>query len=266
VEGMLAAEAVQVPSALFLWGPVGTDEPPELRLMPEDLSGSYPRYGLPELSGKLVRHVIDPCPAAIRPPTEAVRLPVRYVPYNGGGALPPWLLAEPGRPRVCLTWSTALTRMSGPRSYLLPSLVDALAPLDVELVVTATRQDVAALGPVPGSVRVLENCPLGLLLPSCAAVVHHGGAGSTMTAIGAGVPQLAITFATEQTANARRLAATGAGLTMLGHEADPDRVRSAVQALVTDPRYRRRAGTLQADLRARPVPARLVGTLTLLAG
>jgi len=266
VEGMLVAEVRQIPAALFMWGPVGTDEPAALRLLPADLGGSYPRHGVPELDPKLVRYVVDPCPAPLAPPTQATRLPVRYVPYNGGGVLPSWLLKSARRPRVCVSWSTALSRMSGPDSYLLPLLVRTLGTAaEVELVVTATREDLAALGPPPPSVRLLEHCPLQLLLPSCSVVVHHGGAGSTMTALAAGVPQLVITFATEQAANGRRVAATGAGLTLPGHLATPDNVRTAVRRLMADPTFLAQARALRADLIARPSPLALVGTLVALA-
>lgn len=264
LEGPLAARVVGVPSVMSLWGPVGTRESEQLRIVPRDISGSFARYGLHERGPDVVEQVIDPCPESLAPPTDARRLPMRYVPYNGPGGLPGGLLDPPVRPRVCLAWSTALSTMSGPRSYLLPELVAQLAELDVEVVLTATERDVAALGEVPSSVRVFTRCPLRLLLPGCAAVVHHGGAGSTMTALWAGVPQLALSFAAEQTANAERVAATGAGLHLYGHEATGPAVAAAVGELLAGD-YRGQAVRLREELDRRPTPADVVGALCELA-
>jgi UDP:flavonoid glycosyltransferase YjiC (YdhE family) len=267
-EGLLAARRTGVPAAQVLWGPIGTAEPPELRLFQEDISASFERYGLDPLHPDLVENIVDPCPASLAPPTKARRIPVRYVPYNGPGAMAEWALDRPARPRVLVTWSTALTRMSGPESYVLPRLVRTLsAPeLGIELVVTATAADAAALGTAPDGVRILSGFPLHLLAPTCAVTVHHGGAGSTMTSLWAGATQLALTFATEQTANASRMAAAGAGRHLLGHTADPDTLAAEVSALVTGPGYRSRAAALRAELLDRPTPGELVATLTDLAG
>lgn len=260
LEGLLAAKVTGTPAAMGLWGPTGTEEAEYMRIVPTDFTGSFPRYGLGELSLDMVEHVIDPCPPALAPATAAKRLPVGYVPYNGTGTLPGWLLEPRSRKRVCVAWSTALTNMSGPQSYLLPSILRSLAGLDIEVVITATAQDVTALGHVPDNVRVLERFPLRLLLPSCDAIVHHGGAGTTMTALWAGIPQLALTFAPEQTVNGQRVTATGAGLHMLGHLADESSILMAVRKLLTEP-YAQSARSLRLESTRQPTPAELVSTL-----
>jgi UDP:flavonoid glycosyltransferase YjiC (YdhE family) len=166
---------------------------------------------------------------------------------------------------VCVTWSTALASMSGPRSFVLPELVRGLADLDVEVVLTATAGDLAALGPVPPSVRVFERLPLRLVLPGCAAVIHHGGGGSTLTSLWSGVPQLAPTFASEQTAAARRVQAAGAGLHMLGHLANAATVRESVEKLLADASYAASAIRLRDEMHAQPTPAELVRSIGDLA-
>jgi Protein of unknown function (DUF1205) len=265
LEGLLAARVTGVPAALSLWGPIGTHEPEGPGLVPGDISDSFRRYGLGPFRPDLVDHVIDPCPASIAPAVTATRLPVRYVPCNMGGSLPAWARRPALRPRVCVTWSTALTTMSGPRSYALPDIIRGLSALNVELVVTATQADVAALGEVPPSVRVLTHCPLHLLLPACDAVVHHGGAGSTMTAVCAGVPQLALTFASEQVRNSARIAAAGAGRHLPGNLVTAGTIRDAMVDLLTTRSYRQAAAALRTQATRRPTPAELVETLDKLA-
>ncbi|MEU5884522.1 nucleotide disphospho-sugar-binding domain-containing protein [Spirillospora sp. NPDC047279] len=263
LEGLLAARVTGVPSALCLWGPAGTHEPEHMRSVPTDHSGSFPRYGLGEFGLDMFDRVVDPCPPSLDVPVRAARLPVRYVPFNGTSPVAPeWVEGPaPGRPRVCVTWSTALTRTSGPDSYLLPDIVRGLADVDCDVIVTATPADVARLGRVPAGVQVLEYAPLQAVLPGCAAVVHHGGSGSTLTSLWAGVPQLLLTFASEQTATARRVADTGAGTHALGHLADRNFIGAAAGKLISDDSYRSAAAGLRAEMLARPTPARLVQTL-----
>ena len=266
LEGLLAARVLGVPAVLHLWGPVGTDEDePGLPLRPEDPTGAFPRHGAGEFRAEFVEYVIDPCPAALRPLTSATRLPMRYVPYNGPGAAPRLPARTSGRPRVCVVWGNSATRMVGRQSFVLPAVVEAVAGLDADVVLTANSADVAALGTLPPSVRVLEHCPLHLLLPDCDAVVHHGGAGAVMTAAAGGVPQLVLPCAMDQFLNGRRVAASGAGIALPAHRADVPSLRSALESLLHEPSYRSAATGLRADLRELPSPAGLVGELQALA-
>lgn len=266
MEGVLAARSLRVPHIAHLWGPVGTDESaPELHPLPVDYTRAFTRHGLPEMGPELIEYVIDPCPPSLAPPTGATRLPVRYVPYNGPGAMAPWALDAPELPRVCVMWSNSVSSSYGSGSYLVPRVVRALADVDAELVLPVHPDDVSGLGELPANVKVVEEFPLHLLLPTCAAIVHHGGAGSVMTALAAGVPQLALTFGPEQDADGARLAATGAGLHLTGDRADETAIRVALTRLLADPAHRAAAARLRAENERRPLPAELVAGLERIA-
>jgi UDP:flavonoid glycosyltransferase YjiC (YdhE family) len=261
LEGPFAARAVGVPAVLSLWGPTGTHEPDHVCLVPQDIADSY-RCGRDR-----VAHVLDPCPSGIEPPTNAQRLRVRYVPHNPMRAGSPDLPENRSRPRVCVTWSTALTRMSGPHSFILPGIIRALSNLDVDIVVTATPADIAALGEVPSTVTLLSGRGLQHLLPHCDAVVHHGGAGSTMTAVSLGLPQLAITFASEQRRNGQRVQASGAGRHLQGHHATGEAIGTAVSDLLYTRSYQEAAADLRSEVLLRPTPASMITDLEkLVAG
>lgn len=264
LEALLIGRVLDIPAAVCLWGPIGTEEPAHVRPLPADFSGSFERYGV-DFGPDMIEYVIDPCPSSLEPPTRAKRLPVRFVPYNGSAMAPAWLLEPPPAPRVCITWSTALSTVCGPATHLLPNLVDALAGTGFDVVVTATAQDAATVGATPSNVRVAQRLPLHALLPSCAAVVHHGGSGSAMTAVAAGVPQLAVTFATEQATTGSRLAATGAAVHLPGDEAERDVLLTMVEGLVNVAGYRESAAVLRTESRQRPSMAELVNTLEDLA-
>ncbi|MFH8980958.1 nucleotide disphospho-sugar-binding domain-containing protein [Streptomyces varsoviensis] len=268
MDGVLAARAVGVPHVAHLWGTVGTHEDdPALHPLPVDRTGEFARFGLPPMGPELIEHVIDPCPAELAPPTGARRMPVRYVPYNGPGQEAGWRPeGDGGRPRVCLIWSNSVTQIYGRASYAVPEMVKAAEGLDADVVLLAHPDDRAALGDLPRRVTVLEQYPLRLVLPHCDALVHHGGAGTLMTAVAHGVPQLSVAFGAEQETDGRRLATAGAGLTIPGHEATAATIGEALTRLLTDPAHRAAAARLSEANAARPAPSALVPQLERLAG
>jgi UDP:flavonoid glycosyltransferase YjiC (YdhE family) len=265
-EGPFAATLHGVPSVLHLWGPVGTDEPDEaLRIVPEYDTGILGKLGVEASGADLIKYVIDPCPVSLAPPTKARRLPMRYVPYNGPGEAPQWVHDEPLRRRILVVWGHTLSRF-GDDSFLVPEILKALSDVDADVKLAINPKEVPLLGgEVPKNVEVLEQFPIHLLLPHCDAVVHHGGAGTVMSAVVAGVPQLALPYETEQHANGVRVAQSGAGLQMLGKDADVTSIRSSVLALLNDPSFKAAALKLQAELADRPSPAELVPELERIA-
>jgi len=259
LEGVLVGQVTKVPAVCHLWGPVGTAEDrPGVQLVPADHTGAFTRHVVAPMSAALLRYAVTPGPVA--PPTSAARMPVRFVPYNGPGSV---TLPPAARPRVCVVWGNSLAGLLGPRSFLLPTILSALADLDVDVV--ATRDPHASVGPVPPNVQLLAGCPLRLLLPSCDAVVYHGGAGCGMTAVACGTPQLALPFTPEQDTNAQRITAVGVGLVHDGATVSPSTVRSAVLSLLGEPSFAAAARRLQAQNSALPAPAALVQDLVALA-
>jgi sterol 3beta-glucosyltransferase len=64
---------------------------------------------------------------------------------------------------------------------------------------------------VPDNVFILESAPHSWLFPRMAAVVHHGGAGTTAAGLRAGVPGIIIPHSNDQFAWARRVYELGVG-------------------------------------------------------
>jgi len=266
LDAVVAAKVVGVPAICHLTGPIGTKETEYgLNFIPEHYSRAFDKHGVVERGTDLIRHVIDICPTSMAPATDAGRLPVRYIPYNGPGSMPAWAARKPRRPRICVMWSQTLTRLFGPATFAVPMIVDALADLDVEVVVTVNAEGTRRLGKVPDNVRLLEHCPVHLLLATADALVHAGGAGSTLTAVAAGVPQLFVTFGPEYRANGRRLAATGAGLQLHGPRVDSESIRKSVLALLEDQSYGDHANRLRQEMLDQPTPAKLAVDLLELA-
>ncbi len=154
---------------------------------------------------------------------------MRYTSYVGGGELPAWL-REPGeRPRILVTRST----LTGPGDRgPMPAVVAAAAEVDAEIVLV--RPDERSARSVPGNVRVVDWIPLDEALPASAALVHHGGAGSALGALAAGLPQLATTGPGDRRHNAELVARRGAGLALRPR----DITARALTQLLTDERLR----------------------------
>lgn len=64
---------------------------------------------------------------------------------------------------------------------------------------------------LPSGVIHVDYAPFSELLPRCAALVHHGGIGTTAQALAAGVPQLVVPHAHDQPDNAHRVVTLGVG-------------------------------------------------------
>ena len=76
--------------------------------------------------------------------------------------------------------------------------------------------------------------PQGAVMAHAAAMVGHGGSGSTLAAMAAGMPLALVPLFADQPDNADRIAALGAGLRLDG----TTRLADAVTALLEDPSYR----------------------------
>ena len=100
--------------------------------------------------------------------------------------------------------------------------MDAVAQLPVRVLVTIGRQaDPARLGPLSANVHVERWVDQARVMPHASALVAHGGAGTTLAALAAGVPMALLPLSADQPLNARRMVGLGAGLALEGGVADP---------------------------------------------
>ena len=137
-------------------------------------------------------------------------------------------------------------------------ILDALADLPARILMTLGRDaDPDALGPAPANARVEAWVDQDEVLAHAAAVVSHGGHGTTLGALAHGVPQAILPlFAGDQWRTARRVGDLGAGVVLEDGERgvfDPpgDTVLSglaaAVRRLVDEPAFADAADALRAD-------------------
>ena len=104
----------------------------------------------------------------------------------------------------------------------------AVAELPVRVLLTVGNDlDLDALPSVPDNVRVERWVPQQDVLGHAAMAVVHGGSGSTLGAIAAGVPLVVVPLFADQPENARRVAEVGAGLSVEPDREDSGRDRGA---------------------------------------
>lgn len=253
----VAAAALDVPAVRHLWGVDVT-----WRLVAEAAdrtAAAALRVGAgPPAAPALI---LDPCPPSLQRADVPAGLRVRYVPYNGAAPAPASLLRRGPRRRVCLTFGTVVGDVT--RLTLLHRVVGALSGLDLDLIVAVDRGQRHLLASLPGAPLVIESVPLNVVLPSCDLVVHHGGAGTSMTAAAHGLPQLVLPHFADNFAHADQLAAYGAAR-RVDTDAAGRTIRAAAGVLLGDDRYRRRARSLQREMSAQPPPSAVVHSLEAL--
>lgn len=104
---------------------------------------------------------------------------------------------------------------------------------------------------IPNNVFVLDSAPHAWLFPRMAAVVHHGGAGTTAEGLRAGVPTVIVPFAFDQAFWGARIKALGLGPEPLPqNKLTAVRLAAAIRTAVSDPMMQQRARAVGVALRA----------------
>ncbi|MGG6269289.1 glycosyltransferase [Leptolyngbya sp. AN03gr2] len=103
---------------------------------------------------------------------------------------------------------------------------------------------------LPDTVLMVDSVPHSWLFPHVAAVVHHGGAGTTAAGLRAGVPSIVIPFFGDQPFWGQRLAELGVGLDPIPRkQLTAEHLADAIDRAVTDQAMRQRAADLGAKIR-----------------
>ena len=227
----------------FVWGMV------DARLVDPvavpDINASHARHGLAPIR-HFVDHLQDVADANVTlfPPWFAATPPDWPRPLAEGvfalhdphdpharAALPPELerFLQAGTAPLVLTPGSGNRQARG----WLARAVEAAQRIDRRaLLLTPHREQVP--DPLPPGMLWLPYVPLGALLPRVAALVHHGGIGTTAEALRAGVPQVIVPLAYDQFDNAARVTALAAGASVRGGAAGarPRALAAALRGLL----------------------------------
>jgi UDP:flavonoid glycosyltransferase YjiC (YdhE family) len=217
-------------------------------------------------SGRRLAHspYLTLAPRSLEFPSPQPSRALRYREPAGVRPLPDWWPGRDG-PLVYISFGSAAPNFEF-FGALCRAVLDAVADLPMRILFTIGDQsDAEALGPLPPSVHVERWVPQADVMPHAAAMVGHGGSGSTLMAMAAGVPLAVVPLFADQPYNARRVAQVGAGIALEGGVEAIAEVPRALRTLLEEPRYRRQAGRMAAEVAALPPVDEAVRVLERLA-
>ena len=210
-----------------------------------ELNGARERVGLPPLShvhGGISRTLALVAtfpqleyPRPVPEPWLRVTGPLLWEQPYGDVELPPG-----SDPLVLVAPSTS----QDPAHRLVRAALDGLAGEPVRVLATLNGRAASPELAVPANARVVDWVSYARTMPLCQAVVCHAGHGTLARALHCGVPVVACPYAGDQAENAARVRWAGLGVSLPRRFHTARGVRLAVQRLLGDPLYRRRAGAL----------------------
>jgi UDP:flavonoid glycosyltransferase YjiC (YdhE family) len=153
----------------------------------------------------------------------------------------PWEKLD-GRPLVYASMGT----LQNGSDHIFRVIAEACAGTEAQLVLSlgggfAPQQ----LGLLPGNPVVVSYAPQLELLKQASAVITHAGLNTTLESLAEGVPLVCIPISNDQPGVAARVAACGAGVVVPHSKLNVQRLRSAVQAVLQQTRYRAAARDIQ---------------------
>jgi UDP-N-acetylglucosamine:LPS N-acetylglucosamine transferase len=222
-----------------------------------DLPDEYPHV--------LGRPYLDIYPPSLGEPefdAAIERIELRPVAWTEPGDLPDGVRdRDRDRPLVYLTLGTAFGNVD-----VLRQAIEGLSRLPVDVLVAAgPTVGVADLGEVRENVRLAAWVPQAELLPYVDLVAHHGGSGTTLGALAAGLPQLFLPQGADQFINAEAVLAAGAGGRILPDEFSADVVTEHARRLLADESVLAAARRLAEEIAAMPSPGEVARRLPELA-
>lgn len=180
-------------------------------------------------SPRLVVAMFSECLARPQPDWPPNTVVTGFPFFDVDAALPPELerFLDAGPPPIVFTLGSSVVWDAG-RFYVESA---AAARRLGRRAVLLVGDDVANQVPASDDVAVVSYSPYGPLLPRAAAVVHHGGVGTTGQTLRAGLPALVMPYGGDQFDNGARAERLGVGRVLRRHRYGERRVAAELQAL-----------------------------------
>lgn len=149
-----------------------------------------------------------------------------------------------GRPMVYASMGTLQNRVSAQFRII----AAACAQLPVQAVLALGGAEPSSLGSLPGNPIVVRYAPQLELLKRAAATVTHAGLNTALESLSCGVPLIAIPVTNDQPGVAARVEWLGAGERILPRRLTVERLKAALEQVLSNPSYRASAARLQASI------------------
>jgi Erythromycin biosynthesis protein CIII-like, C-terminal domain/Erythromycin biosynthesis protein CIII-like, N-terminal domain len=162
-----------------------------------------------------------------------------------GAPLPDWWPGDE-RPLVYVTFGSVSASFP-PAAAAYPKALEATGGLDARVLLTTGAE--LELPPAPANVHVERWVAQADVLGSAAVVVGHGGSGTTLGALSAGLPLVVTPLFADQPFNAARVAIVGAGVV-----SSLDGIRRSVERILAQGAFRIAALRIADEMRRqRPI-------------
>jgi UDP:flavonoid glycosyltransferase YjiC (YdhE family) len=195
---------------------------------------------------------IDPSPFA-----HTVRF---HEPPETPGSLPDWWSGSDA-PLIYMTFGTVVGYMSMAAETYRMALT-AVEGMNARVLLTVGRRfDASVLGSVPANVHVKPWIDQARVLDHADLVVCHGGSGTMLAALAAGIPLVTVPLFADQFENSRRIAKARAGQVVETHirtgdarsiDAAATEITRSIEDVLGDVTYRDRARAIAAEMTATP--------------
>ncbi len=202
--------------------------------------------------------VLDPRPPSLRPPGSPETIPIRSVAWGDPTAAYPSWLDETARGATAFI--TLGTVAFGAVDALRRSVLAAADLCERVLVAVGPEGDPDLLGPVPDHVHLERYVDQAAVLERVDVAIHHGGTGTLLAALAAGVPQVITPQGADQFMNADLLGGRGISA-VVPNEAPDGAVAAAVTRLLGDEALRSRVVEVRDEIAAMPSPADVAARL-----
>ena len=164
---------------------------------------------------------VDPAPFAV----TRLRLPAA----DAEPEAPPDWWPDVDGPLVYISFGSVAATFP-PAAQVYARAIEAVSDLPVRVLLSTGGNDVE-LGDVPGNVRVEQWVDEPAILGHAAAVVGHGGTGTTLSALAAGCPLVGVPLFGDQPMNVASVAAAHAGVVV-----SLDGIRHGIERVLEDDR------------------------------
>lgn len=167
---------------------------------------------------------------------------------NGDSKLPKSLarFLEDGPPPIIFTLGSAVSMNAG---AFYEHSATAAKLLEYRAVLILGKNAKKLPVSLPHGIIAVDYAPFSELFPRAAAIVHHGGIGTTGLAMRSGRPMLVIPHAWDQPDNAERATRLGIARTISQHRYTPNRAMTELRCLLENPEYTQRARKVQEQLK-----------------
>lgn len=166
---------------------------------------------------------------------------------DGGAGLPEQLVhfLDDGEPPLVFTLGTVV--VADPGDFYHQSV--AAAKMLGRRAILLVKNPRAVLPDLPAGIVAFSYAPFSQLFPRVAAIIHHGGIGTTGQVIRSGRPSLVMPCAWDQPDNAERVARLGIARIIARNRYEPLRVTAELRRLLEDPGYSQRAAEIATKVR-----------------